>query len=312
LLYNINVKPNKISTSRVITTSFLVDISDILLNLFIAVISGSVIMLTQTLEGASDLISSGLLLYGFRKSTKVKDKKHPFGYGKELYFYTMMAAFTSLTISSVVSFILGYHRFTNPHPIQNINTALIVLLFSFTTNAYSFSLSFKRILGEHNIKHIIQVFYRSNLVETKTTLILDLMGSLASLLGIISLEIYLVTNNSRFDGLGAMLISILLAILALSIVIEVKDLLIGKSASPKIENKIIQVAKSIPAVNDVLDLRTMIIGNNKILVNLEVNLKNELTTDELELLIDKIKAKIRSEIPSVSPLQIELESPDQP
>jgi len=303
---------SQISAHKVIKTSFLVDLSDIVLSLSVALITGSAVMFTQAMEGASDLLASGLLFIGQKNSQKNNDKNHPFGYGREIYFWTMISALVTFTFTAVLSFILGYHRYQNPQPVRNIMLAFWILVITFVTNAYSFSLSFRRLLGGRKLVKIIQIFYRSNLIETKTTLILDLMGTLASLLGLVALLIYQLTGDFRFDGLGAMLIGGVLAVLALSIVAEVKDLLIGISASPETEKLIRESTMEISTVNKILDLRTMLIGTDKILVNMEVNLKDSLTTDELEALIDKIKAKIKKEVPGVSHIQIELESPDQP
>ena len=90
-----------------------------------------------------------------------------------------------------------------------------------------------------------------------------------------------------------------------------KDFLIGKIASPEIEQQIREAALSIPQVLEVLDLRTMQIGVDKLLVNLEVHMKDKLTTDELEILIDKIKRRVKKEVPSIGHIQVELESPDR-
>lgn len=299
-----------ISAKRVIATSFLVDISDFLLSIVIVITSGSVIMLSQALEGAADLLSSGLLLYGHGRSNRPADKTHPFGYGKELYFWTLISAMIMFGLTATLSFYYGWHRFHHPRHINNIGLAYAGLIVTAATNFYSFSLSFRRLIGKRNINQISKIILKSNLIETKTTLVLDLMGTLASVLGLISLLFYSLTNNFRFDGLGAMLIGVVLAFLAATIIIEIKDLVIGVSASEQTQEKIKQAVLSVSQVNKVLDLRTMIIGNNKILVNIEVNLEDKLTTNEIEVLVDKIKNEIQKDVPRASHIQIELESPE--
>jgi len=89
-----------------------------------------------------------------------------------------------------------------------------------------------------------------------------------------------------------------------------KDLLVGQSASAQVEEKIIQAAKSFPSVKEVLDLRTVHLGTEKLLVNMEVNLVDKLTTDEIERLIDKIEKEIKKDVPTATNIQIELETPD--
>lgn len=301
----------KISARRVVLTSFLVDISDVVLNLTIAILSGSVIMLSQVLQGVSDLAASGLLIIGVKRSSRPATRKLPFGYGKELFFWTLLASLVMFSLTAMLSFYLGWQRFISPEPLENISLAYAVLSVGVFTNGYSFSLSFRRLLGGKSPKRIWQVFFQSTLVETKATFALDLMGTLAALIGLASLLVFGITGNLRFDGLGAMLIGIMLAILALSLLIAVKDLLVGQAASPEIEKKIKEAVLEVPGVEEVLDLRTMIIGSERILVNIEVHLIESLTTSQIEKIIDKIKQNIQEDVSSAKNIQVELETPDE-
>jgi divalent metal cation (Fe/Co/Zn/Cd) transporter len=86
--------------------------------------------------------------------------------------------------------------------------------------------------------------------------------------------------------------------------------LVGQSATPEVESEILRVTKADPNVKEVLDLRTLHIGPEKMLVNMEINLSDELTTDEIEVLIDKIEREIKEHVPAATNIQIELETPD--
>lgn len=302
--------PSEISSKRVVITSFLVDISDVVLNVLVAIFSGSIVMLTQALQGASDLVASGLLVVGVKRSERPADRAHPFGYGRELYFWTLLAGLMMFTITAGLSFYLGWQRFINPKPIKNLIFAYAVLLIGITTNTYAFSLSFRRLLGKRDPARIWSIFCGSALVATKATLILDLMGALAGLFGLVALLVFGITGDLRFDGLGAMIIGVVLAILALFLLLGVKDLVVGRSAPIAVEERIRKAALAKKGVQRVLDLRTMLIGADRILVNLEVHIQDELTTREIERLTDEIKSHIRSEVKSVHHIQVELETPD--
>lgn len=298
-----------IKASTVILISFVVDFLDVILSLIVAILSGSVIMTTQVLEGVADLISSGFLMIGLERSRKRSNHTHPFGYGREIYFWTLISALVMFGISSTLSFYLGLQRFLMPEKLQEIPLALGVLLFTLVTNGYAFILSLQRLLWKRSPAQIIKIFYRSSLVETKTTFILDLMGTFASLLGIIALIVYKITGNYRLDGLGAMIIGISMAIFAYLLILGIRDLLIGKSAPLEVEDRIREVAKNIPNVQDILGIRTMHIGSEKLLVNLDVHLNARLTTNEIETLIDTIKDQVRKEVPTAKHIQVELETP---
>lgn len=135
------------------------------------------------------------------------------------------------------------------------------------------------------------------------------MGTCASLIGTIALVIYILTGDIRFDGLGAMIIGIVLAIFSLFLVTGIRDLLIGKRASEETESKIKQAALEVEEVESVLGIKTLHIGTEKLLVDLDVHMEPQLGTRELERLIDKIKDKIREKVPSAKYIQVELETP---
>jgi cation diffusion facilitator family transporter len=302
------IKELRITSKKVIFTSFAVDLVDVIINLIVTILSGSVIMLTEVLEGLSDLVSSGFLIIGFYRSSQKEDESHPFGYGTEIYFWSLLSALIMFGLTSSLSFYFGLQRVLDPKPISNTGIALIVLFLAVITNGYAFVLSFLRLLRRRPIKHIVRIFFRSSLVETKTTFTLDLMGTSSAFLGAIALGIYLFTGDQRVDGIGAMIIGIVLAIFSFFLILGIRDLLIGKSASRDTENKIINAALKITEVEDILDIKTLHIGTDKLLVNLFVQMKSKLATRELEQLIDKIEDSVRKEVPSAKYVQVELES----
>lgn len=300
----------QISAQKVVLTSFIVDILDVVINLIVMLATGSVVMLSELLQGVADLIAAGMLLIGLKRSRWPADKKHPFGQGKEIYFWTLLSALVMFAVAAGFSLYFGWQRFIKPEAVHNIYLAYGGLIFATLTNGYAFSLSFRRLLGNRNPKRILNIFLQSSLVESKNTFILDFMGTSAAFIGLLALILYQLTGEMRFDGIGAMSMGIILSILAFFLVLGVKDFLIGKSANPDIERQIREAALSVPQVLEVLDLRTMQIGVGRLLVNLEVHMKDKLTTDELEILTDKIKSRVKKEVPTIGHIQVELESPD--
>ena len=303
-------KSSTISTRRALVTSFLVDISDFVLNLTIAIVTGSAVMFAETMQGFADLSAVSLLLVGHKRSNKASNKTHPFGYGKELYFWTLLSGFIVCTITAGLSFYFGFEHFRHPHEIFNIQSAYAILLLGIVTNGYAFSLSARKLLGKPSAKKIWRVFFDSSYIAPKTTFVLDLLGTSAALFGLVSLITYQLTGNLRLDGVGAMGIGILLAGFGFILLLSIRDLITGRAAPVEVEKKIRRAAHAHTAVVEVLDLKTMIIGSDKILVNLELNLRDDLTTNQLEKIIDEIKESVQKKVPSVYHIQIELETPD--
>lgn len=300
----------KISERRVLLTTFWVDLLDVALNLFVAILTGSVVMLSEFFQGLADLTAAAFLLVGYKRSKKRADKRHPFGYGKEIYFWTLISAVVMMTITATASFYFGLNRFLKPEEITHIGLGYGTLLVTLVTNAYALSLSSRRILKNKPLKELPQLFLSSGSVTSKNALVLDLMGTTAASLGLVSLLLYQFAGQKRFDGLGAMVIGVTTAILAFVLITGVKGLLVGERAAPEIEEKIKETTLSFPEVSEVLDLRTMQIGPDKLLVNIDIHLRDRLTTDELETLIDKIKQRVQKNVSSVRYVQVELETPE--
>lgn len=298
----------KVSARRVVWTSFFVDTLDVLLNVAIAMVTGSVVMLAEALQGLADLTTATLLVIGLKRSSRRADLLHSFGYGREIYFWTLMSGVIMMAVTSSLSIHYGWGRIIQPAVIEHLGLAFSVLVLGFATNVYACSLSYHRLVEQYPRHGIWHAFFNSSRIETKATFILDLMGSASALFGIISLTIYVFTGNSQFDGVGAILIGVTIAVLALLLINGVKDFMIGRSVSPQIADEIRKAVLLTKEVDRVLDLRTMYIGTDKLLVNAEVHVKPSLKTRDLEKLIDEIKANVRHEIPSIHHLQIELET----
>jgi cation diffusion facilitator family transporter len=304
------VSKKKISERRVLVTTFWVDLLDVALNLTVAILTGSVVMLSEFFQGLADLTAAAFLMVGYKRSKKKADKLHPFGYGKEIYFWTLISAVVMMTFTATASFYVGLLRFLNPEDITNIEFGYGTLLITLVTNGYALSLSSRRLLKNKPLKQLPQLFMNSSVVTTKNALVLDLMGTTASGFGLVSLLLYQLLGEKRFDGVGAMIIGVTTAILAFVLIIGIKGLLVGERAAPQIEEKIKTATLGIPHVKEVLDLRTMQIGSDKLLVNIDVNMEDGLTTDELEALIDKIKKRIREKVSSIRYVQVELDTPE--
>lgn len=300
----------KVSEQRVLITTFLVDLLDVALNLVVAIVTGSVVMLAEFFQGLADLTAAALLLVGYKRSRKRADKQHPFGYGKEIYFWTLISAVVMMTFTATASFYFGLMRFLEPEEIDHIWLGYATLAITLGSNLYAFSLSSGRLRKNRPITKLPQLFLNARDVTVKNALVLDLMGTSAALFGLISLLLYQFAGVKQFDGIGAMVVGVTTAVLAVVLITGLRGLLVGERAAPEIEAKIKDAAAGVRGVKEVIDLRTMQIGPDKLLVNIEVNLRDSLETDALEALTDRIKQRIRDKVSSVQFVQVELETPE--
>ena len=209
-----------------------------------------------------------------------------------------------------LSLYFGWQQFVDPNPVENIWLAFIMLTFGLCTNGYAFSLSLRRL---HMLRPGVSWWHQllsSSVVETKATFLIDLLGTSAVLLGIIALGTYVVTGSPSFDGLGSVAIGLSMMLVATLLIRDVRDLIVGKAVEPEVIKRIIGAAQSVHSVRSVLDIRTMYLGSERILVILEIHVMDGIETDEIEMIVDKVKEVVQQNVPEAHHIQVEIETPD--
>lgn len=300
----------KISDLRVVATSSAVSLADVTLNALIGWVTGSTVMFSQALQGLSDLTTGGLLLNGVRNSKKIADDRYQFGYGRELFFWVLMAGLLMFLGTGAVSVYLGYQQFVQPHQLDNAYLAIGFLLFGTVTNGYAFSLSVKRLRQTRPQANWWWQLRHSSIVETKATLLVDFLGTVAAIMGLIALLAYALTGNAKFDGLGSIAIGLAMMVASTYLIRDVRSLIVGRSVDGQTSRAIISATKSVQGVEDVLDLRTMYLGSGRLLVIIEVHLEDNFTTDQIEAVTDIIKGSIQAKVPEARHIQVEIETPE--
>jgi cation diffusion facilitator family transporter len=301
---------NKISDFRVVATSLTVSVFDVLFNLTVAIFTNSTVMLSQALQGLSDLITGGILLVGVKRSKKEADSEYQFGYGREIFFWVLMAGVLMFLGTGLLSLYFGVQQFINPHPINDVYLAVFMLTIGFSTNFYSLQLSARRIHQTKAKGSWLWHLKNSSIVETKATLLIDFLGTVAALLGMLAIWIYIFTDNAKFDGLGSMAIGLMMMVAAVLLINDVRDLIVGRSVDGKLSRRIARLAQKADGVVSVLDLRTMYLGSGKLLVVIEIHVQDGFDTHEVEQIVDNVKHLVSTNIPEVHHIQVEIESPD--
>lgn len=303
------LKAKSVSTKRALLVSLFVDVLDVLTNIGVAIFTGSVVMLAEAMQGVADLTAVSLLLVGYHRSGKRATKMYPFGFGKEAYFWSLLAAIVILVFTATMSFYFGLQDFLHPHHIESVAFAYLILGFAICTNGYAFSLSARKLLEGRRWALLPRVFMSTGHIAPRTTLVLDALGLAAAFFGLIALGTYGITGDVRFDGLGAMVIGILLATSSIVLLVGVKEFITGRRASPEIEDKIKEAVLSHRGVQGIVAIRTMMLGSENLLINLEVYFNSELGSPEIEEIIDAIKLKVAQTMAGRTYIQIEPETP---
>jgi cation diffusion facilitator family transporter len=298
----------KVTSERVVWTSFVVDIADIASNVIVAALSGSAVILATALRGAADLLTTAFLLVGLKRARRRADRGHKFGYGKELYFWAFLSSLAMLTVTGGLAFYYGWQHYRHPQEVTNLGWSFAVLLFGMAANAYALWLDGQRLRQSNLEKSLWHGLFHSNLVEIKIAFVLDLMGVTTAVFGFAALGLYGLIGDARIDGLGAILIASTVIVLAIFLILEIKDLLIGRGALPEVEKDIKDAALKIKGVHRVANLRTLYIGSDRLLVNMVVAMDAKLTTNTLEQMMDEIKLNVKHDVPSVRHILVEIET----
>ena len=304
-------KSSTISAKRSIITSIAVSISDITLNLIVAAITGSNVMLAQALQGSADMVTAILLLIGVKGAKRKASSDHPLGYGREVFFWTLLASIFAFMVTAGLAILNGVRQIIEQTPLTDVNLALLMLVFGLASNAYSFSVSYRRLAARRNHRSFMLYIIRSSLVETKTSLLVDFMGTASAALGLLALGLYQITGESLFDGIGAVAVGILTAIGSGFLIYNLRGFIVGQSPNHEMIERIRSAALSVSHVQSVLDLRAVMIGSNQVMAIIEVHFDDGLTTDDIERITDDVKEQVLACDQAVVQVQVEAETPDE-
>jgi cation diffusion facilitator family transporter len=277
-----------------------------------AALSGSTAMLAEALHSVADTGNQALLLVGLKLSRKPPDAEHPFGYGKERFFWAFVVAMTMFIIGSVVSIWQGILRIIDPHPIHHANLTYIVLGLSALFESYPWYVAFRQMRGPMREKGLFRAIRETKRLSVLTVLLEDsaaMVGLAIAAAGILASRL---AGTTVYDGIASIVIGLVLFGVAALLAYETKSLLIGESVTRENYARIHAAIRSIPQVEQILDLLTMHMGPDDILVNVNVLFRDDLTTDEVEQAVDDIESAVREAVPHVRRIFVEPDTPDDP
>jgi cation diffusion facilitator family transporter len=273
-----------------------------------ASITGSSAMLSEGIHSVVDTGNELLLLLGLRLSKKPADDTHPFGYGLELYFWTLIVALFIFAIGGGMSIYEGIRHVSHPEPLSDPRWSYGVLGLAVIFEGYSWNVALQEFLVSKNEANFWQAIRDSKDPTVFTILIEDtaaLVGLFVAFLGVLSGHLL---GNIYLDGVASIVIGIILCGVALLLAIESKGLLIGEGATAETVASIRKIINGDPAVKNVIKLLTLHFGPQEILLNLEINFIDDLETEELEIAVERLESSIRTRHSEIQNIFIEAKS----
>lgn len=275
--------------------------------------TGNASMLSQVYYSLSDVANQVLFLFGFRMSKAGASQKHPFGRGKEQYLFAFVVTMLLFGVTGYAAVREGYEAVGTVARDVDVTINYAVLGVALLFESAAFYKSFQAVREERvegGFGSILATFRGSKdapLITAATENFVAVVGVLVALGGVYLTD---VTGNTIYDAIGSAVIGLLLMGFALALAWESRGLLIGEGVTKRERDQLLDAINGVDAVVNVVDLRTMHLGPDSVLVACEIDFDNDLTTEGIETAVDEIEAATRTIIPGAKRIYVEAQSRD--
>lgn len=268
-------------------------------------ITGSSSMLAEAVHSLADTSNQGLLLLGGKRAQRAATAEHPFGYGRDRYFYSFVVALLLFTLGSVFALYEGIHKLESHEPLTSPLVAVGILVIAIGLESYSFRTAIvesRPLKGEGTWWQFIR---QSKVPELPVVLLEDLGALVGLVLALLGVGLTVATGDSVFDALGTIAIGLLLGVIAIILIIEMKSLLVGEGVTPPVLSQIVGGLESGAAVQRVIHIRTQYVGPEELLVAAKIALTPGLPVEEVARAIDEAEASVRAAVPVARMIYLE-------
>ncbi len=274
-----------------------------------AVFTGSSAMLSEAVHSFVDTGNEILLLYGTHRSQRPPDTDHPFGYGRELYFWSFIVSLLIFAVGAGVAAYEGISHIRHPEPIDRPWVNYIVLGLSLVFEGSSWWVAFKTVCKTKGDQTWWQVIVRSKDPPQFMVLLEDSAAIIGLLIAFAGTWISVATHNPRYDGVASLLIAALLAVVAAVLARESKELLIGERADPALQNAVAEMARKTAGIVGVNGILTSQMSPTEVVVAISVEFDDRLTIVDVENIVSRLEAEVRRAHPAVNALFIKPQTP---
>ena len=267
-----------------------------------AAITGSSAMVSEAVHSLVDSVNEVLLLYGTARAAKVPDASHPFGYGRELYFWAFIVALLVLALGAGVSVYEGITHLRHPVPMTRPLVNYIVLAVSMVFEGTTWWIALRAFRAGKGGLGYFEAFRRSKNPTTFTVLFEDsaaLVGLVIAFAGVTASHLL---HRPEFDGIASIAIGGVLVASSLLLARETKALLLGESAHPHVRDDILRIAADDPAIRSANGVLTVQLGPDQVVAALSAEFEDALTTTQIEACVTRIEHALKAKHPAVSAL----------
>ena len=271
--------------------------------------TGSSAMLAEGIHSAVDTGNGLLLLLGLKRSKQKPDKMHPFGYGKEVYFWSFVVSILIFALGGGFAIYEGIHALQDPHVIEDPtwNYAVLGAAIAFETTALIIALrAFNK--SRSGSGNLVKSIILSKDAATFAVIIEDTAAVTGLVVALVGVFLSQQLQNPYIDGTASIIIGGILLLVAAFLARESKGLLLGESALPEVINQVEKIMSENPNVNDWSYPQTMHFGPHAILLIIEIDLKDDLGLAEAEQTVKQLREQIKEEQPKITQVFIQTTS----
>jgi cation diffusion facilitator family transporter len=269
-------------------------------------LTGSASMLAESVHSVADTGNETLLLIGRGRSRRARTAEHPFGFGRERYFYAFVVAVMLFTVGSVFSIYEGVHKILSPGHLDSPVIAYVVLALSMVLESFSLRTAIHEANEVRQEGHGWgQFVHVTKTPELPVVLLEDsaaLVGLVFAFLGVLLSQL---TGHDQWDGVGSVGVGVLLACAAFIVGYETKSMLIGEAASEETSAQIVAALEDGPQKFRLIHLRTSHIGPDSLLVTAKIGVRADLTAADLTAGIDAAEKRVRAAVPIAETIYLE-------
>ncbi len=267
-------------------------------------ITGSSSMLAEAVHSVADTSNQGLLLLGGKRSRREATQEHPFGYGRDRYFYSFIVALLLFSLGSVFALYEGFHKLESDEPLNSPLVAVVILAVAIVLESLSFRTAIRESRPLKGDGTWWQFIRQSKTPELPVVLLEDAGALLGLVLALGGVGLSMLTGDIVWDAIGTMCIGVLLGVIAIILIVETKSLLIGEGSGPE-ELRSVRTALVGAGVDRVIHLRTQYLGPDELLIAAKIAVPATMPTAELARVIDEAEARVRGAVPTARIIYLE-------
>jgi cation diffusion facilitator family transporter len=267
-------------------------------------ITGSSSMLAESAHSVADSGNQGLLLVGGKRARRAATEDHPFGFGRDRYFYAFVVALVLFTLGSLFSLYEGYHKLSEHEELERPIVGVLILVVAIGLEGFSLRTAVVEANHVRGDANWFQFIRRAKAPELPVVLLEDTGALLGLLFALAGVSLSWATGDPVWDAWGTIMIGLLLGVIAVILIVETKSLLIGEGATPETVDRIVAALVG-PGVDRVIHLRTQYLGPDELLVAAKIAIPRTTVIERVASAIDDAERRVRQAVPEARLIYLE-------